>query len=182
MAEQIRVNYTSSIDEEIDRIAHRAATDNRPVVVQKPGVPGALGGLAGRANENFNRLLESLERRGVAVTTYTDPTALEPVFDADTVDDWGFFEYLTAAVSGLLFVVTWPLSALLGLTYRRTGNERYADYQQAIVRNSLVNRDLRRAYAAQKRRQRRRIRREIETVEEETGSDPLVVTNMDVRI
>lgn len=179
----MRINYTSTSDREIDRIVTQSAEEDRPVLIQKPGIPSGLGSMADEATENFNQLQERLDQRGVQVETYTDPENVgSPLFDSETVKQWGWLAYLTAGLSGLLFVVTWPITALLGLAYRRTGTEKYADVQQAIARTAFVNGDLRRSYIQSKQRQRERISRKVTSIRDETGSDPIVVTNMDVRI
>lgn len=200
MTEHIRVDY-ASLEPEMDDIAALAADSGRPVVLQEPPslvkfndpdgplerferhTQKKISRRAAATAEGFETLLEHLEEQEIPVWVSESTEPLEELDAAEeAVSGWERTDSVALFVSATLFMLSYPLQALLRTAHRISGWSIFVRLEDRIGYSAFVHRGLREFLREGQQRDEDHLQDQIALVREETGKEPLVVTSREFNL
>ena len=132
--EPIYVNYATADENRLSAIVEEAASMDGPVVLQQPTESVQFEGLSQRRLESFEQLRSRLERSDVSfsIVRRSQSESID-IFEADP-EDWTTRHYAMLIVFSVSCLLALPLLLLLSVLNSRTGNPRFVEIQNSVLR------------------------------------------------
>lgn len=179
--ETIYINYYTADDNRITTIVDKLSSTKRPIVIQQPAKT-AFKDASQKRRHSFEQLQSQLENSDVSfsfVERDINPESDATPFEADP-EDWTARHYTILGIFSVGTLLVLPLMMILNKLNSKTGNPRFIEIQNSVLRAVSYSGLFLDSEDAQADKER--LRSAIKDVEESSGQKPVAVLEPEANI
>ena len=179
--DKICINYYTASNGRISAVVNEISSAERPIVIQQPTESIGREGTSQRRLSAFEQLRSSIEEVDISFTVVQrNPAAsVTPPFETEP-EHWTVRHYAILLVFSIICLLVLPVLLILSELNSVTGNPRFVEAQQSILRivpysdlfleNKNVQAD------------RKRLQNTVEELEESSGRKPIAIIEHDADV